>query len=302
MIVETIRTVDVPRPAGSEFDPASRRSRRRALEALRALYVLGEQCTYRLVGADGSTIPSDQVAEQDSADVLNDLERLGMRVPPLLDALVDLLYVASSHSDRSRVAPALDHLLEYVDRWSGVSPARVAALFARLDPSRLVRAVGQTLLAATRLERHQSAARQAFLARFLEDLRGRGTPETTRPRFQLTNADITPPPTDERYGFTCATFVLAMLRSAVVEELLALDQWPVPKPQDTDDRWQRMLAKKLCSREASPEEAANVLAGVGAKRVLPADVAGGAMQPREHWPVGFVDARREGDEIAARLQ
>lgn len=184
MIVETIRTVDVPRPAGGEFDPASRRSRRRALEALRALYVLGEQFTYRLVGADGSTIPSDQVAEQDSADVLNDLERLGMRVPPLLDALVDLLYVASSHSDRSRVAPALDHLLEYVDHWSGVSPARVAALFARLDPSRLVRAVGQTLLAATRLERHQSAARQAFLARFLEDLRGRGTPETTIRRLE----------------------------------------------------------------------------------------------------------------------
>lgn len=123
-----------------------------------------------------------------------------------------------------------------------------------------------------------------------------------RPRFNLTNAELVPPPMDERYGFTCATFVLAMLRSAALEELLALDEWPIPTPDDTDDRWQKRLAEMLCSNEASPEDVAMVLAGIGARRVLPTDVAGGAMRSHEHWPVGFVDSRREGDQIATRLQ
>jgi hypothetical protein len=123
-----------------------------------------------------------------------------------------------------------------------------------------------------------------------------------RPQFDRITAEVVPPATDERFGFTCATFVLAMLRSAVVEELLALDQWPVPMPDDTDDRWQKKLAKMLCPDEASPADVARVLAGIGARRVLPTDVAGGAMQSREHWPVGFVDSRRAGEQIATCLQ
>jgi hypothetical protein len=123
-----------------------------------------------------------------------------------------------------------------------------------------------------------------------------------QPRFDLTTAEVVPLPTDPRYGFTCATFVLAMLRSAVVEELIALDQWPVPTPHDTDDRWQKALAERLCSSAASPEDVAGVLAGIGARRVLPTDVAGAAMRSRERWPVGFVDARGEGDRIATHLQ
>ncbi|HEX4423621.1 MAG TPA: hypothetical protein VH165_37180 [Kofleriaceae bacterium] len=122
-----------------------------------------------------------------------------------------------------------------------------------------------------------------------------------RPRFDPVTAEIVPPVPDERFGFTCATFVLAMLRSAAIGELLALDQWPVPAPDDTDDRWQNKLAKLLCPKAASPEDVARVLAGIGARRVLPTDVAGGAMQSREHWPVGFVDSRRAGEQIAACL-
>jgi hypothetical protein len=182
--MQTIRTIDVPRQAGIGINPASRRARRRALEALWALDALGVPCTYRLVMADGSAVPSDQITEQDSADVLMDLERLTMSAPLSMDALIDLLYAASSHPDRSRIAPALDRLLDYVDHWSEVSPEPIAALFERLDPSRLVRAAGQTLLAATRLDGHRSAARQAFLSRFLEDLRARGTPETAIRRLE----------------------------------------------------------------------------------------------------------------------
>jgi hypothetical protein len=84
--------------------------------------------------------------------------------------------------------------------------------------------------------------------------------------------------------------------------LLALDQWPVPTPGDADDRWQKKLASMLAPPGAPPEEVASVVAGIGARRVLPTDVAGGAMLSREHWPVAFVDARREGDGVAARLQ
>ena len=123
-----------------------------------------------------------------------------------------------------------------------------------------------------------------------------------RPRFDLITAEVIPPALDERYGFTCATFVLAMLRSAVFDELLALDQWPVPTPDDTDDRWQKQVAKMLCPAKASPGDVANVFAGIGARRVLPTDVAGGAMQAREHWPVGFADSRSEGEKIATFLE
>lgn len=122
-----------------------------------------------------------------------------------------------------------------------------------------------------------------------------------RPRFDLRTAEVISSATDERYGFTCATFVLAMLRSALVEELLALEQWPVPDPDDMDDRWQKRLAVMLCPTGASPEDLASVLAGVGARRVHPTDVAGGAMHSRESWPVSFVDSRREGGQVAQRL-
>jgi hypothetical protein len=47
-----------------------------------------------------------------------------------------------------------------------------------------VRAVGQTLLASTRSSAERSAARQEFFARFLEDLRARGTAEATIERLR----------------------------------------------------------------------------------------------------------------------
>lgn len=183
MSTQAARTIDVPRLAGGALNLAAHLARRRALDILRALDAIGEPCPYRLVMPDGSALPSDQVTEQDAVDVAVDLEHLG-RAPPTLEALIASLYVASSHEDRSRVAPALDRLLDYVDRWSQVSPERVAMLFERLEPARLVRTVGQTLLAATRLACHDSAARRAFLSHFLEDLRARGTSEATIRRLQ----------------------------------------------------------------------------------------------------------------------
>jgi len=137
-----------------------------------------------MVMPDGTAVPSNQVTDQDLAEIRDDLEHLAEMAPTSLDTLLRMLYTASSHSDRSRIAPALDRLLEYLDYWSVASPVRVAALFERLEPSRLVRAVGQTLLASTRLAGDRSAARQEFLARFLEDLRIRGTPEAMITRLR----------------------------------------------------------------------------------------------------------------------
>lgn len=106
------------------------------------------------------------------------------RLPLSLDALLSTLYAASAHDDRSLVATALDHLLKFLGYWSARSPKRVAELFERLEPARLVRAVGQILLASTRSGAVRSAARQDFLRRFLEDLRLRGTAEATIERLR----------------------------------------------------------------------------------------------------------------------
>jgi hypothetical protein len=104
--------------------------------------------------------------------------------PRALDDLLQRLYDASAYSDPSRIGPALDNMLEYVEYWSVVLPEHVVTLFDRLEPSRLVRAVGQTLLASTKLDGDRSSARQAFIVRFLEDLRIRGTSENTIARLR----------------------------------------------------------------------------------------------------------------------
>lgn len=188
MATTTIRSIPVSRvadqPAGGYLNLPARRSRRRSLDALRALETVGEPCTYRILAPDASAVPADQLTAQDSTEIIRDLAHIDAMNPPPLDALVRMLYAASSHGDRSRVAPALDRLLSYVDYWSAASPGRVAALFERLTPSRLVRAVGQTLLASTRLAVNRSDARSAFLSNFLEDLRVRGTPEATIARLR----------------------------------------------------------------------------------------------------------------------
>jgi hypothetical protein len=137
-----------------------------------------------MVLPDGTALPANQVTDQDLAEVRGDLEHLATMAPISLDALLEALYGASAHGDRSRIAPALDRLLAYVTYWSAASPRRVDALFERLDPSRLVRAVGQTLLASTRLAGDRYSARQEFLKSFLEDLRIRGTDEAIITRLR----------------------------------------------------------------------------------------------------------------------
>jgi hypothetical protein len=78
-----------------------------------------------------------------------------------LDSLLET--IAANPSDPA----TLDQMREFV----GAAPfEQTEALFDRLDPSRLPRAVGQTLLASTRLAGYTSQARSDFLERFLRNL------------------------------------------------------------------------------------------------------------------------------------
>ena len=105
----------------------------------------------------------------------------------LLDALMEQLYAASVREDRAGVGPALDSLLEYVERCHTVRDLRsMDALYDALEPARLVRAVGHTLLAATWLIGDRSAARAQFALRFVADLelrQGRAVAAAFRERF-----------------------------------------------------------------------------------------------------------------------
>lgn len=101
----------------------------------------------------------------------------GMVVGQEAAALAHRLYAASTRIDPALLAPALDQLLVHVESAEDTAP-----IFDALDPWRLARAVGQTLLAATRGNR--SPARQAFAERFLAALRGRGEPEAILRRME----------------------------------------------------------------------------------------------------------------------
>jgi len=93
-----------------------------------------------------------------------------------LRIVIHELYAASAAGDRARIAFALDLMLDHIDRWRGSSPTTIAELFRRLDPVQCVRAVGQTLLAVTRVTNDSPVARRAFMERFLAVLRERGEP------------------------------------------------------------------------------------------------------------------------------
>jgi hypothetical protein len=124
-----------------------------------------------------STERRNMMPDHSSTEIHDDLAG-----PPALSALLEMLYAASSHLDQSRIARALDCLLAYADHWRASSPEHVATLFEQLDPSRLTRSIGQTLLASTRCD--LSVARRKFLSRFLEDLHSRGAPEAQIARLR----------------------------------------------------------------------------------------------------------------------
>lgn len=109
--------------------------------------------------------------------------------------------------------------------------------------------------------------------------------------------------TDDR-GFTCATFVLAIFRTVLNDELLALGTWP--PPDEVDIQWQEQMTKllvpalfeRLGNTEDFRRERDRRRAMIPCKRVRPTDVAGGACCAVEQWPVSFECARIMGEGLS----
>ena len=102
----------------------------------------------------------------------------------LLEILYEASHLASRHGDRSGIPMALDLMLERLDRSLETDRELADELLANLDASRVVRAVGQTLLVATRFDQMLSTQRKRFSARFIETLKERGVDEEVIERMR----------------------------------------------------------------------------------------------------------------------
>ncbi len=113
--------------------------------------------------------------------------------------------------------------------------------------------------------------------------------------------------------FTCATFVLALLKAGGVT-LVDLATWSAPTEEDR--AWQEKIADALAThlRELLPTlrgELAKVAAqdleaferreGVGSPRVRPLQLGGAALCESEQRPVGYELAERRASEVPAAL-
>lgn len=107
------------------------------------------------------------------------------------------------------------------------------------------------------------------------------------------------------YGFTCATFVLALFRAAVTE-LVDVDNWPA---RADDANWHRAMIEYLRCDDDLPEGVSHedienhlehLESEVGCARFRPEEVAAAAS--RTEYPVHHDDAWRMGEEVAAVMR
>jgi hypothetical protein len=114
-------------------------------------------------------------------------------------------------------------------------------------------------------------------------------------RFAISTGELVLGP--EGAGLTCATFVLAMFRTASIQ-LLAEAEW---EDRAGDREWQSSIVTRL--RDGGRATAAHIErleSEVGCTRFRPEDVvAGAAAAPK--LPLSFVEAHQHGTEIVARL-
>lgn len=110
--------------------------------------------------------------------------------------------------------------------------------------------------------------------------------------------------TDPDAAFTCATFVLALLRSVGVR-LIDPQRWRAPTEEDL--AWQRDIGEHLLSWiEAHvhgdlPRAKERVEHDRGSRRYRPTDVAGAALFGPARWPVGAEDVDPRARELEASL-
>jgi hypothetical protein len=104
-----------------------------------------------------------------------------------------------------------------------------------------------------------------------------------------------------RCGLTCATFVLAILKSSKID-LLRLSDWPTNRQGDAD--WHNNIVSELKRTQKkfkiSDNHIRNVEAEIGCARYRPQEVAGAiALQPK---PVPCPKAEEIGAKIVAQLK
>jgi hypothetical protein len=105
-------------------------------------------------------------------------------------------------------------------------------------------------------------------------------------------------------AFTCATFVLAMLRSVGVS-IIDCERWRAPTEEDR--QWQRETGKRLLEWIAEqyhgdlPRAKERIENDLGSRRYRPTDVAGAALFGRDKWPVGSEEVEPRASELELAL-
>ncbi len=112
--------------------------------------------------------------------------------------------------------------------------------------------------------------------------------------FDAETGDLLPLPVGK--GLTCATFVLAALRTYRYQ-LLDTASWP-DRPEDRE--WEEAILN-LLAHYATPDHVEAVRADAGAKRLRPDEVVGAATLSDDDWPVAFQCARGLADQVLADL-
>lgn len=120
------------------------------------------------------------------------------------------------------------------------------------------------------------------------------------PSFEGTSGEVTDPDA----AFTCATFVLAMLRSVGVQ-LIDATRWRPPTEEDLE--WQRKTGATLLAwihteiHGDLPRAKERVEHDIGSRRFRPTDVAGAALFGPDQWPVGAEEVDPRAGELEATL-
>lgn len=111
--------------------------------------------------------------------------------------------------------------------------------------------------------------------------------------------------TDPDAAFTCATFVLAMLRSVGVQ-MLDPSRWREPTEEDL--RWQRDIGARLLEwieervHGDLSRAKERVERDIGSHRYRPVDVAGAALFGPATWPVSAEEVAPQASMLESRLQ
>ncbi|WP_164518806.1 hypothetical protein [Sphingomonas sp. ABOLG] len=104
--------------------------------------------------------------------------------------------------------------------------------------------------------------------------------------FDPQTGNIIPGPTGR--GFTCATFILAILK-AVGLELLVETSWP----EEANVEWQRHIVDALRDEPDAPSEQKEAVArDIGSRRFTPEEVVGSSAL--SEWPISFEEAQHFG--------